>query len=412
MALIALLSAHDGARNRTTAGAGAPLIDFGGQPLVEYQARQALSAGADKVLIMVDLPAPDLAQLVDRLSAEQERPVATGQHRTIALIRDMTMLSREIALDDRVLLLSENLLAPPEALASLLATSASTMLTLPSIPSTARFERIDSGAMWAGALWAPGANIVSTLDMLGDWDLELTLLRRAVQAGILRVELSPELVMDGRLTIARDQASADLALHALSETRHAAATEGAGGLGGLFAPLARPLVRELVRRQIEPAHLAVIALCLGVAGLALTISAWTLSGLIVTLAAMSASELARQSAIVTLRASGRPWQHRAVQAGGLVVLAILGPRLAEGQLLALTGAWLPLMLIGLLALADEIDKPAGLWRRWLRLTVPTALILVLIGQILGMTAPAFALLGLVSCLVVAMRLLPIGNARA
>src|SRR6478735_6825436 len=108
MALIALLSARDGARGRPVAGVAAPLIDFGGQPLVEYQARQALAAGADKVLIMIDLPAPDLAQLVDRLSAEQERPPTSAERqrttapeppRTIALIRDMTMLSREIALD-------------------------------------------------------------------------------------------------------------------------------------------------------------------------------------------------------------------------------------------------------------------------------------------------------------------------
>ncbi|MBT2185828.1 hypothetical protein [Sphingobium nicotianae] len=403
MALIALLSARDGARNRTAGGLAAPLIDFGGQPLLEYQARQALAAGADKIVILVDAPAPDLAQLVDRLSAEQERPVA--------LVQDMTTLSRAIALDDRVLLLSENLVAPPEALTSLLATPASTMLTLPSVPSTARFERIDSGAMWAGALWAPGANIVSTLDMLGDWDLELTLLRRAVQAGILRVELSPELVMDGRLTIARDQASADLALHALSEGRHATVSEGASGLGSLFVPVSRLIVRELVRRQIEPAHLAMIALFLAVAGLALSVTGWALPGLIVTIMAVAASDLARQSAMVTLRTSGRPWQHRVVQGGGLLVLAILGLRLSQGQLLGLAGAWLPLILIGLLAWADEIERPVGPWRRWLQLTVPGALVLVLIGQIFGGAAASFALLGLLVCAAIAVRLLPIDSAR-
>ena len=71
MAFIALLSARDGAREGTGAAAGGALIEFGGQPLVEFQARVAIVAGADHILIQTDLASPDLAHMVDRLTAER-----------------------------------------------------------------------------------------------------------------------------------------------------------------------------------------------------------------------------------------------------------------------------------------------------------------------------------------------------
>jgi hypothetical protein len=114
---------------------------------------------------------------------------------------------------------------------------------------------------------------------------------------------------------------------------------------------------------------------------------------------------------VTLRAPSSPWRNRLVQAAGLLILAILGFHLSAGQLLALSGAWLPLFFIAVLALAEDLSPPAGLWARWLRLTVPSAVILILLGQLLGMAAPAFALLGVLVAIVSAVRLLPISHLR-
>lgn len=393
MALVALLSARDGA-----------LIDFGGQPLAEYQARLAINAGAERLLVHVDVATHELAQLVDRLSAERGCDVA--------IFQDMTTLSRALAVDDRVLLIAENLVPPPEALASLLVAGPVAMLALPAVPATARFERIDGDAMWGGALCLPGSAVLATLDMLGDWDLSLTLLRRAVQEGARRVALSPELVMDGRLALVRDQASADIALHALSDLDRVVGGARGAGLGSLLEPLSRPLVRELVRRQIEPSTLVLFALLLGIGGLALAISAWMLPALLILLLALGGSDLARRTAQVTLRTSGSPWLHRLVEASGVAVLGLLGYRLSGGQLLALAGAWLPILLIGLFALVDELSPPTGLWARWARVTLPMALALVFAGQLLGMAPAAFALLGLLTCAMVAVRSFPAGQSRS
>lgn len=403
MALVALLSARDGARDRAAPDRAAALIDFGGQPLVEYQARLAVNAGAERILIHVEAAAPDLAQLVDRLAA--------GYQRDVALVQDMTSLSRSLMPEDRVLLLAENLILPSEALASLLVAGPAGLLALPSVPATSAFERIDSEANWAGALCLPGASVLATLDMLGDWDLGLTLLRRAVQESVRRVALSPELVMDGRLALIRDQASSDIALQALSNNSQATLAERRAGLASLFAPVSRSIVREIVRRQIEPKSLALTALVVAAGAVALAISAWMIPALILVLLALGAADLAHQAAIVTLRAPGSPWRNRLVQAAGLLILAILGFHLSAGQLLALSGAWLPLFFIGVLALAEDLDPPAGLWARWVRLTVPSAVILILLGLLLGMVGPAFALLGALVAIVSAVRILPIRQLR-
>lgn len=399
MALIALLAA----RAATASGpAGAP-VDFGGQPLVEYQARLAIAAGAARILIHVDAVTPALSRIVDRIARDDGVPAT--------LVQDMTGLARAVAPHDRVLLVAEPLVPPAEAIPALLDAGPVALLTLAPVPATAAFERIDAEAMWAGALCLPGADLLATLDMLGDWDLPLTLLRRAVQQGARRVALSPELVMDGRLALVTDQASADAALAALSDRSHAAANAGTAGIGGLLAPLSGPLVRELVRRQIEPGRLLTIALALGVASLALGVAGWPVIALAVMLLALGTADLARQSARVTLRPARAPWLDRLVEGGALLLLAVLGWRIAGGQAVALAGAWLPPLLVGLVAVADERAAPTGLWPRWVRLTVPAATLVVLVGAMLGAPGAAFALLGLLSAAAVAVRLPGLSGAR-
>ncbi|MBN8830532.1 MAG: hypothetical protein J0G94_07850, partial [Sphingomonadales bacterium] len=360
-------------------------------------ARLALEAGAEQVLIFADAPAPDLGQIVDRITSEQGPRVQ--------LVQDMPSLSRALCASDQVIVLAENLVVPPEAIDALLDAAPTAMLALPDVPATARFERIDAQTMWGGAIALPAANILATLDMLGDWDLVLTLLRRAVQAGIPRVLLSPETVMDGRLTLASDQASADIALESLSDRRHAAAAEENGGLGNLLAPVSRSLVRELVRRQVDPATIGIGSLVLSAVGLALASSLWTGTALLVMLLALAASDLSRQTALVTLRAEQSPWRQRVVDGAALLVLVLLGVHLAEGRVLAMAGAWLPLVLIALLAGADELRPPQEPLARSLRLTPSIALILLLLGSLFGIGPAAFVLLGLLACAAIGLRLL-------
>jgi|GEM_PF-403998 len=405
MVLIALLSARAAVRDGSPAGLPPALLDFGGQPLIEYQARLALAAGARKLLIQADAlhadaSLPELTRLADNVAHDGGYPVS--------LVRDMTELARALGPDDHVLLLAEGIVLPGEALDALLEDGLEhgdeAILALPSVASTAAFERIDAGAMWGGALLISGARILSTLDMLGDWDLMLTLLRRAVQDDVPRVMLPPELVTQGRLAFLTDQASADIALEVLSDYGPETEGEQADGISALLAPLSRVMLREAMHRQVEPGRLAVLAFALAAGALAFALSAWTLPALIIMLPALGLTALSERYARLTLRASGRRWQYPLVQAGALLLLAIIGVRIAAPDPLALAGAGFPLLFIALFTFAEARSAPVARWQAQFLPGVAGALLLVLAGSILGLTAAAFAVMGVLVAGIVALRL--------
>lgn len=397
MALIALLSARDAARWRSSPLADGSLIDFGGQPLVEYQARLTLETGVDRVIIQVDSPAPDLMRIVDRLVAERG-PI-------VSIVQDMATLARNLGSQDQVLFMAENLIVPVEVLSALLGGAPPQLLALPVVPATSGFELIDADNRWGGALLVDAEVVLGTLDMLGDWDLGLTVLRRALQGGARRLPISPELVMDGRLSLVRDQASAEVALEALSERGQPGEGIDENGLDGLLAAVSRPLVREIVRRQIDPSYFSNASLAIGGIGLLCGLLGWMLPGLAMTLLGLGCSELARQSALVTLRTSGAAWHMQAVRAGAMLLLLLLGWHLSGGQVLALTGAWLTLALVGLLIVTPDHGLGANIWARWARISVAGAVAVQLAGLLLGQPGLAFAALAMLACFAVAVRLL-------
>lgn len=399
MAFIALLSARDSAREGTGAAADGALIEFGGQPLVEFQARIAIAAGADHILIQTDSVTTDLAQLVDRLTGERQA--------SVALVRDMLSLSRGLAPADRILLIAENMLIPTEAVVALAGQPPPAMLTLPSVPTTSGFERIDAEAMWAGALLLPGEAVLATLDMLGEWDLGLTVLRRAVQMNAERIMLPPELVMDGQLGALHSQQSADAALQVLADRETRAVAGEGDGLQRVLAMVSRPLLHELVRRQIEPARLTGITLVLGILGLALGIAGFPVPGLVLALLSFGLRDLAAQCAEITLRPKASPYGHYAIDAMAVALLALIGWRLSEGQLLSISGSWFPIFIAVLISSTRaQADIVTGLWAPWVRISVPIALFVVLGGFLVGQGGAAFALLGLLAIAAVTLRLIP------
>ena len=61
------------------------------------------------------------------------------------------------------------------------------MLTVPDGGFGELYERIDAESRWAGLAAIDGALLRETATMLRDWDLQSTLLRRALQAGARHV---------------------------------------------------------------------------------------------------------------------------------------------------------------------------------------------------------------------------------
>ena len=89
-----------------------------------------------------------------------------------------------------ILLVGDGVAAPAELLAQLADEPEPAVATLPDDAAHEAYERIDANSRWAGVALVDGSTLGATAAMLGDWDLQSTLLRRALQEGALRLPVS------------------------------------------------------------------------------------------------------------------------------------------------------------------------------------------------------------------------------
>ena len=252
MSFSAILSA-----SRTTADTPAGLrasLHFAGQTLIEYQARQAAYAGADRIMILVSVITPAVSQAVDRLSADGI---------AVALVRDMVSMVRDVPRDTDVLLIADGAIVAQAHVDALGATEGNTLLVADDTRASAPFERIDAGQRWAGVARITPALLFDTLDMIGDWDLSLTLVRAAVQKGARRITAPQDDLLEGRVAMVDSQQQADLVAQAVT----AAGTSRTPTRGGIehyvLAPLARMASAPLMRMQVPAFQVRITAIALG-----------------------------------------------------------------------------------------------------------------------------------------------------
>ena len=251
MSFAAILSA-----NRATGDSPGALragLHFAGQTLVEYQARQATQAGADRIMILVSVITPALSQAVDRLSADGI---------AVALIRDMVSMVRDAPRDSDVLLIADGAVVSQAHVDALGTADGDTLLVTDDSRASAPFERIDAGQRWAGIARISPALLFGTLDMIGDWDLALTLIRAAVQKGARRITVPQDDLLEGRVAIVETQQQADLVASAVMAAG-APARQIRGGIDHyLLAPLARMASPALMRMQVPALQVRIAAIAL------------------------------------------------------------------------------------------------------------------------------------------------------
>lgn len=357
--------------------------------LLDYQVRQALLAGAEELIVHFDVPSGELTSAADRLSRTLDVPVS--------FLNDGPALARRLQSDDRVLLLADRMVLPQDAIEALCDAPAPTLLVTATTPASAALERIDGVHVWAGAALIPATMVLDTLDMLGEWDLMLTLLRRAVQQGAARIPLSPDLVSTGRLVRVEGQEDADRALDML------AAGQGRGP--ALFAAVERRLLPELVRHGVDPAYLSLGGGALALAGVAAASMGWWIVALLLVLLGEGGLALGIGSAALMIRTPPAPWLRLLIEGAGLAVIAIIGGKLAAGEGLALAGVALPLALIALLRLAGPSAQSAPHWAQHVRLTPAGAVLIMLLATLVGQAVPGLLIVGLAAICAVAARLI-------
>ena len=177
------LGALVGAYQEDDSGALRALLPLAGRTLIEYQLRCAAAAGAAPIVVLVERVPPALHEIFEqlRLDGVAVTPVSDG----------IEAASRFEA-GSLVLLVGDGIVAPPELLARISEEAEPAIATVPDDESHSQFERIDGATRWAGIALVDSQVLRSTAAMLGDWDLQSTLLRRTLQEGAVRVPAGPD----------------------------------------------------------------------------------------------------------------------------------------------------------------------------------------------------------------------------
>lgn len=312
LALAALISAYRQSDDSDGLRATLPLV---GGTLIEHQARQAARAGATHIVILVERLPAALTGAIDALRADG---LAVDIARSVADAAD------RVHPDERLLVIADGCVVGQGAIDRIAAAGAPALLTLTDEPGRDAFERIDGGSRWAGLALIDGARLRSTAAMLGDWDVESTLLRRAVQENARRIsvfEAEAGSVSAGLPIIAETaRALTDLERQLLIGSRRQAASWSARFI---FAPVEEPIAGLLLRRVAEPQWIALLGAGLAVTAAPLAAIGWFWAALLALLLSGPVVAVAGRLAAVRLASIRRQGLFEGIRTIGAVMALLL-----------------------------------------------------------------------------------------
>jgi hypothetical protein len=293
-------------------------LPLAGRTLLERQARLAAAAGSDPIVVAVERIPPDLTAAIDRLR---------GQGLRVMIARNAHEAAEAVHPEDRLLLVADGLIATDSHIRRLIALDGHTILTVPDARVDERFERIDADSRWAGLALVDGEMLKRTADRLGDWDLQSTLLRRAVQAGARQLSLRGE-PADDLLTLA--ERPEDLAEMQLRIFEGASAHRRDWVSRWLLGPLEQAATRWLMPTAFTPATLGLTAALLILLGMLAFASQWLWLGLVLILLATPLEGVGERLAALRMQdAPGQSWWAYLLPALSAAALLVLAFTLAE-----------------------------------------------------------------------------------
>lgn len=304
MALAALIAAyHESAEG----GALRATLPLAGRTVIERQVRLAARAGATKIVVLVERMPAELAQALDRLRRERL---------PVHIARSAEDAAELIDPSQRLLLIADGAVTDASELAQLAEGDGTTILTVPDSRFGELYERIDATSRWGGVAAVEGSLLRATADMLRDWDLQSTLLRRAIQAGAQHVAAdAPVAIIDG----ANDIAALEKRIVA-----HAAEARGSWTSRAL-APIERVLTSFVMASPLTPPIIGTAAAVLTALGAGAFAWGWYWAGLALLLVATPLEGTALRLARLRMQEdAGRSWWSNLIPAfvsAGVVALS-------------------------------------------------------------------------------------------
>ena len=279
---------------------------------------------------------------------------------------------------DRVLLIGADTLLDSAMITAMAEGVTATLACLPNELDTARYELIDGTTRWAGWAALPGDVVAETAQGLApEWSLSSTLVRRAVQAGALRVDAA----RPGALI----PLDAPDAVAAIDLGRLRAAMRPRSGVSGRIIEHAALLVATELLPVTHNVRWAAGATALGVAAYGGSLAyGWLAPAALSLILIVVAARVWRGLAAV----AGRPlpWLNRASDA-----LAIIGLAVATYWTWTWSDQWGVIALAVVLAadtvMASEDEESLGEPLKW-RADAPAYATLFMTGALVGQPIPA------------------------
>jgi hypothetical protein len=305
MALGALIGAYQ----EDDSGSLRALLPLAGRTLLEYQVRCAAAASAAPVVVVVERVPQALQDAFERLRLD-----GIG----VFPVSDVAEAVSRFEAGSMILLIGDGV-APPATVVMQIAEEAEpAVTTVPDDEEHAAFERIDAESRWAGVALVDAHLLGSTAAMLGDWDLQSTLLRRTIQEGALRVPSEP----GGEPLLAQSADQLEGFQRTLLAASRARRTDWVSRF--ILPPVEEFATEQLMETQVRPAWLIWAALALTVAAAICFTRGWLGAGLILLILSTPLDLVAER--IATLRL--KPLASRMVArlalwpAAGLALLSI------------------------------------------------------------------------------------------
>jgi hypothetical protein len=298
-----------GAYQEDDSGGLRALLPLAGRTLIEYQVRCASAAGAGPIVVVVERVPQALQDAFERLRLD-----GIGAFP----VSDVAEAVSRFEAGSAILLIGDGVAPPVDLIAELTGDAEPAVATVPDDELHEAYERIDAGTRWAGVAIVDAHLLGSTAAMLGDWDLQSTLLRRAIQEGARRVPV----LADGEPLLAEsgDQL-ADFQRHLVQSSRGGRDD----GASRFILPWAEDFATEqLMETKVRPSWLIWAALALTLGGAVCFSRGWLGAGLVMLLLSTPLDLVASRLASLRLKPlRAKMWSRLALwPASGIALLAI------------------------------------------------------------------------------------------
>lgn len=306
MAIGALIGAY----HEDDSGGLRALLPLAGRTLLEYQARCASAAGAAPLVIVVERVPQTLQDAFERLRLD-----GIG----VFPVSDVNEAVTRFEAGSSILLIGDGIVPPVDLVMELAAEPEPVVATVPDDEVHENFERIDGESRWAGVATVDARLLGSTVAMLGDWDLQSTLLRRAIQEGARRIKAA-DIASEPLIAETADQLS-DFQRHLVRTSRGERNDAASRFVLPWFEDRA---TEQLMQTQVRPAWLVWAALGLTVAGAICFTRGWLGAGLVLLLLSSPLDSIASRLAAIRLKPlQPRAWSRLALwPAAGLALCAV------------------------------------------------------------------------------------------